>query len=181
MRKGTKFIGIFGALVMLPALAACGGSADAQGTSYQVPKSLVGNWYQTENGIDGIIMSASVNRNNTIQINMETRDSGGGIYWMGSFDSGNSPKTSFTTVSLADPDAMKWEIFSSQDQTKSFTYKNGDLSYKFSMMGTTTTVHLRKPSTKATPTRTATKPSINKPASKPPTFKAPAPVKTRKK
>jgi len=119
--------------------------ADASGgaSSTQIPKSLVGQWYQTNELDSGVIMQASVNRDNTIQINMKTRDSSN-IYWLGSFESNRTPKSSFVTTSQADQDALSMSIFGSRDSTKKFTYNRGDLSFKFTMLGSTSTVHLQK-------------------------------------
>lgn len=68
-----------------------------------------------------------------------------GTYWVGSFDTSNV-SDNFTTVSDADKKALEFAILGSQDDTKKFTYKNGDLSFEFAMdsTGVKTTVHLSK-------------------------------------
>lgn len=116
-------------------------SADAT-VKTKAPKTLVGTWHQT-NKVDGIIMQASVNSDDTIQVNLKTRDSSS-IYWMGSFDSQRDPQSSFDVHSQANSDALEMSIFGSQDPTKTFKYNRGDLSFKFTMMGTTSTIHLQK-------------------------------------
>lgn len=121
-----------------------GNKSDA-GTKKPSVATLVGDWRQVETD-NGIIMRASVNDNNTIQINMDTRDSSG-IYWMGSFPSDRDASGNFKTVSLADPDAQKWmakSLFGSQDSKKAFTYENGEITFKFTILDTTSTVHLVK-------------------------------------
>jgi len=178
MSKGTKAVSIFGGLTLVVSLAACG-SADADDSGsvrVDTPKSLVGTWYQTNKLDSGVMMQAEIHRGGTIQVNMKTRDSSS-IYWMGSFESSKNPRFSFETVSKADPDAQKvlaGSLFGSQDTEKKFKYERGDLSFKFTMMGTTSTIHLRKPykssaspkptakvtkapPAKATPTATKTK------------------------
>lgn len=109
------------------------------------PVSLVGNWHQTK-GMPGVTMTAEIS-GDSIQINMHfDRDNIGGIFWMGSFDT--SDKTgSFTVTSIPDPDAQKvlaGSMLASSEKTKKFTYKDGDLSYEFSMMGVESTVHLSR-------------------------------------
>lgn len=176
MSKGTKAVSIFGGIALMVSLAACGGSDDSGSARVDTPKSLVGTWYQTNTLDSGVVMEAEVHRGNTIQVNMKTRDSSS-IYWMGSFESAKNPRFGFETVSQADPDAQKvlaGSLFGSQDTSKTFKYERGDLSFKFAMMGTTSTIHLRKPykssaspkptakvtkapPAKATPTATATK------------------------
>lgn len=175
MRKGTKFVAIFGGLTLIPVLAACGGSADASSSRSDIPKSLVGNWYQTSKLDSNVVMSATINRDNTIQVNMESRDSSS-IYWMGTFDSKRNTKTNFAFRSQGDQDAMSLSIFGSQDSVKKFTYKRGDLSFKFTMTGITSTIHMRKPSEASVPTRSSTPTNtVNRPS-----YKNPTPKKTIK-
>lgn len=125
-----------------------------------IPESLIGNWYQT-NSENGIFATASVYPSDSIQINLKTRD-GSSIYWMGSFQvSDKKPTDSFTVVSKADPDALAMSIFGSQDSEKTFSYKDGDLSYKFTMLGTTSTVHLSKHKPPTTTDDNAAAPEID--------------------
>ncbi|QEQ93909.1 hypothetical protein SEA_KARDASHIAN_44 [Streptomyces phage Kardashian] len=162
MSKGTKAVSIFGGLALVVTLAACGSSDDSGSARVDIPKSLVGTWYQTNKLDSGVVMQAEVHRGGTVQVNMKTRDSSS-IYWMGSFPSHRSPAAGFKTTSKADPDAQKvlaGSIFGSQDTSKRFKYKRGDLSFKFTMMGTTTTIHMRKPY-KTETTKATKKPSVS--------------------
>ncbi|QEQ94658.1 hypothetical protein SEA_SOSHI_45 [Streptomyces phage Soshi] len=130
------------ALTSISLLNACGTETDSK-----APKSFVGDWYQTNGKDTGVYMTAAVSSNDTIQIHLKTRDSGD-VYWMGSFQvSDKKTSDSFKLESKADPDAQKWmasSIFGSQDKSKMFEYKNGDISYKFTMVGVTKTIHLAK-------------------------------------
>lgn len=117
-------------------------SSEASPKPENIPTSLIGEWRQTSGGIDGVLMTASVSPG-SIQINMESRDSSS-IYWLGTFDTDKNPNTSFKTESIGDSDAMSMSIFGSQDKTKLFSYENGKISYKFTMLKTTTTVYLAK-------------------------------------
>ncbi|QEQ93540.1 hypothetical protein SEA_GIRLPOWER_41 [Streptomyces phage GirlPower] len=129
-------------LASISLLTACGTE-----TGSKAPKSFVGDWYQTNGKDTGVYMTAAVSSNDTIQIHLKTRDSGG-VYWMGSFQvSDKKTSDSFKLESKADPDAQKWmasSIFGSQDKSKSFKYEDGDLSYEFTMVGVTKTIHLSK-------------------------------------
>lgn len=165
MRKGTKFTAIFGGLALIPVLSACGGSAGASGTSHTTPKTLVGRWVQSNDLDNDVIMKATVSKGNTIQVNMQARDSTS-IYWLGSFKSNKNPRSSFNVISRGDQDAMSMSIFGSVDSTKRFKYKNGDLSFEFSMLGTTSTVHLKKQPDVGASTRTKTRPTFKNPAPK---------------
>lgn len=120
-------------------------SSDASGSTStpKAPATLIGNWHQTD-GAEGILMNAEISAG-SIQINMQPRDSkSSSVYWMGTFDTDKNSTGLWSTVSKADPDAAAKSLFGSLDKTKEFTYKSGDLSFEFTMMGTTSTVHLSK-------------------------------------
>lgn len=116
------------------------GSSDAS-VKTKAPVSLVGDWRQTSGNPDAV-MKATITPG-AIQIDMQTRDSSN-VYWIGTFDTKQNTDRPFEVVSTGDVDTMSNLIFASTDKTKQFMYKDGDLSYKFSIMGTTTTVHLSK-------------------------------------
>jgi len=135
-------------LASISLIAGCG-SEVVEGKSPRTVSltSLVGDWEQTNSETTGVRMAASVNADDTIQIRMLSRDSSG-IYWMGSFRaSDKNPDAAFTIKSKADPDAqklMRESMFGSQDTSKIFAYKNGEISYEFTMAGVTSTVQLSK-------------------------------------
>lgn len=149
MRK--PLLTAFLTLASISLLAGCGSdNNDVQADSKPVDvkkTTFVGDWEQTNSEDTGVRMSASVNANDTIQIRMLSRDSSG-IYWMGSFQvSDKDPDEPFELESKADPDAQKWmqeSLFGSQDTSKIFAYKNGEITYDFTMMGVTSTIRLTK-------------------------------------
>lgn len=108
------------------------------------PVSLNGTWTQSSSGIPDIKMTASVS-DDKITITMNT-GSDSGTYWVGSFDTLLTKSQSFTVTSAGDVSAMESDLLASQDSLKIFTYKNGDLSFPFSIMGVNTTVHLQRSS-----------------------------------
>lgn len=95
------------------------------------PVSMVGSWDQTS-GMNDVTMAATVSPDGTISILMN-----GEPYWAGSFKTTSSA----SIVSKADGDPQL-----SQDSSKTFTYNNGDLSFPFSILGQTATVHLQRSS-----------------------------------
>lgn len=137
MRKKLTVLAVVTSIFVL---TACGGSHDNSATS--VPASLIGEWRQINAKDVGVMMVASV-KPGSIQIDMESRDSTS-IYWLGTFDSDKNTAEEFEVVSQGDTDAMTLSIFGSQDKTKSFVYKDGEISYKFTMAGTTSTIRLAK-------------------------------------
>lgn len=106
-----------------------------------IPVTLDGKWHQVE-GLKGTYMTATV-YGGSIQIDMSSRDASY-IYWLGTFDTDKSTSKPFETISLGDTDAMALSIFGSNSKTKTFSYKDGIISYEFTMLGSTTTVKLAK-------------------------------------
>lgn len=142
-RKSVVVFLIAGLLVSISvwiAVAAFKGSNNASAhTKTIAPASMIGKW-QENDATNGVIMKATITPG-AIQINMVTRDSTS-IFWLGTFDSDKDPSKPFKTISNGDTDALKLSIMGSNEKTKLFTYKNGVLSFEFSMMGTSTTIHL---------------------------------------
>lgn len=112
-------------------------------TSYD----MNGTWNQTS-GMDGVDMTADI-EDGTITVTMHLKDESG-VYWIGSFEGGsidNTPNTG-VLVSQGDVHAMANLLLASQASTKEFTFnsKTHDLSFQFSMLGATSTVHMSRSS-----------------------------------
>jgi hypothetical protein len=116
-------------VVILAAIAIVAVHAD-DSSSTDVPISLSGKWHQTE-GLDGISMYAEIVEG-SIQIDMQSRDARY-IYWLGTFESYKDTSRPFKVVSLGDSDALANSVFGSSEKTKKFSYKNGVISFEFSM------------------------------------------------
>jgi hypothetical protein len=108
------------------------------------PVELIGNWTQT-NGTPSLSMTATIT-DGKIVIDMHLANDEGGTYWIGSFDTGKHTSSNFTVTSAGDVAKMSTMLLASQAMTKTFTYDNGVLSFDFSMMGVTRTVHLQRSS-----------------------------------
>lgn len=134
------------------AMTACGSANASDGP---VPKTFAGDWHQVKSGLSGFYMTAEISAG-SIQIDLKTRDNTKGHFWLGTFEGDRSTAKPSTFVSVGDQDAMSLEIFASSEKTKKFTYKNGRLSYQFSIMGAETTVYLAKDATHKKPAKKAT-------------------------
>jgi hypothetical protein len=98
--------------------------------------SMVGTWTQT-NSVDGILMTAVIMADGKISIDMNS-DPVAGAYWVGSFQT-SAIDGNIVSTAYGDPQL-------SQDTNKTFTYNDGDLSFQFSMLGQTATIHLQRSS-----------------------------------
>lgn len=108
------------------------------------PVELIGTWSQS-NADSSLSMTATVTDGKII-IDMHLAGDEGGTYWIGTFDTGKHTTSNFTVTSNGDVAAMSTMLLASQAKTKTFTYDNGDLSFDFSMMGVTRTIHLQRSS-----------------------------------
>ena len=66
------------------------------------------------------------------------------LYWAGSFDAPTTADEPYTWESENDKDQTDMAILASGDDTKTFTYQGGVISYEVSAMGVTQTVKLEK-------------------------------------
>lgn len=103
---------------------------------------FTGTWRSEESG--GSYQEAVIT-DGTIKINWVS-DNGKtkSIYWIGTFVAPSEPVTEYSWTSKIDKDETDFALFSSGDDTKKFTYKNGVISYEVSALGTTAIMELKK-------------------------------------
>jgi hypothetical protein len=115
-------------------LAACGpaGSSDETKAADKAPVSLNGTW--KADGFDATVSD------NSIEVNIvDDKSETSSLYWKGTF-----PVGSDKVVSEADTEALASSMLGSQDDTKEFTVKDDEISFKITIMGTSKVVHLKK-------------------------------------
>jgi hypothetical protein len=68
------------------------------------------------------------------------------VYWKGTFPVPQNVTYAsvFTIVSVGDTAAMEESLLASQDESKAFTFDNGKLQFKMTVMGVTQTVALEQ-------------------------------------
>lgn len=127
-----KFLVIFAVL----AFASACGSESPKKEAAPSAVSWDGTW-----STDPDFMTAKI-ADDVIQIDITTKDSTS-LYWKGSWPS-DAVKDNITLVSQGDTASMDASLMGSQDSTKEFNFLNNELTFKFTMMGTTKTVRLIK-------------------------------------
>lgn len=152
----SKKIGLL-FLALALALTACGGSENeakseigqTQASNSEIMKSkkqlnLNGDWRQTNSKSKEDYMEATIS-DDTIVINW-VLDNGDtkALYWYGSFENPDTAEDEYTWTSKQNHEKMDGALLASQDETKNFQYKDGELSYTASMMGITTTVRMKR-------------------------------------
>ncbi|RKJ38496.1 zinc ribbon domain-containing protein [Acutalibacter sp. 1XD8-33] len=106
--------------------------------------SLDGQWKQINSSSETSYQAAIVS-GSTLEIYwINEEDSSRSLYWAGTVTLPENGETEFTWESKNDKEKTKAAILASPDDTKTFAYKDGIISYEVSAMGTTATVHLEK-------------------------------------
>jgi hypothetical protein len=106
------------------------------------PVNLDGTWKQTNAKSETNYQQATI-AGGVITIDW-VADSGDttSIYWIGSVTLPGDASQTFTWDSTRDKAKTDNALLASTDDTKSFTYADGGISYKVTALGTTTTVRL---------------------------------------
>jgi len=106
-----------------------------------IMQSLEGIWTTPSN--DSVVMTAEIKQNMiTIMWGSKDDKSFSSLYWRGSFLYPAQFDDGTTVLSHGDVEPMKASLMGSQDTAKTFTYKDGKLSFKFTAMGVTRALQL---------------------------------------
>lgn len=135
-----KVIGVVLTLILAISFTACGGS----GAESKTPPDLSGDWKQSNNQSADSYQAAIIS-GDTIEIYWVS-DGGDtkALYWAGSFVAPTDTTEPYKWDSKNDTEKTGSALLASSDDTKSFSYENGKISYQVSAMGVTTTVELEK-------------------------------------
>lgn len=151
-----KVLGIIAATVFAIALlgGCSSGTTSSQSSSSQAaqeevkaePLSLDGTWKSTNSDSEDSWQEAVID-GDTITINWVS-DNGDtkSLYWAGSVvePTDETVDDTYTWDSVNDKDQTSKALLASGDDTKAFTYSDGELSYEASAMGTTKTVRMER-------------------------------------
>lgn len=105
---------------------------------------LTGEWEQAHNNSDLLWYSAKITED-TIKVYWTTN--GGNttsLYWSGTFSPPQNNDEHYSWESQKDESEMDESIFASMDNEKTFTYKDGEISYSMSALGIETSIVLEK-------------------------------------
>lgn len=141
---------VFACFMLTLPLTACGGnasnSADADAAAQQEeapqPSDLTGEWVQVNSNAEDSYQTATIT-DDTITVNWVMPDTTA-LYWAGSFEAPTTADEPYSWDSANDTEQTANALLASPDETKTFTYEDGQISYSVSAMGVTTTVKLEK-------------------------------------
>ncbi|GEL94498.1 DUF5067 domain-containing protein [Cellulomonas composti] len=146
------------ALLGLAGLAGCsdsgsGGGGDGSSSAENsesaapaAPVDLTGEWEQSNDAGDGSAHAATI-VSDTITIYWVSDDDSKSLYWAGTVDVPQDAGDSFTWDSVNDKSKTDSALLASGDDTKTFAYEDGIISYETSALGQTWTVELKQTST----------------------------------
>ncbi|WP_175987266.1 hypothetical protein [Microbacterium tenebrionis] len=104
------------------------------------PVDLTGTWKQTNSNSPDSFQEATIT-GDTIEVQWVAPDQKS-LYWAGTVEVPEDGSTDFTWDSVNDTSKTDGALLASSDETKTFTYKDGELSYEVTALGTTMTVRL---------------------------------------
>lgn len=136
-------------LTMIFTITACGGnSSDApkNGESNKTSPTptvldLTGGWKQTNSKSETNYQIAMI-ADGTIEVYWKSDDNTTSLYWAGTYVAPTSETNNYSWDSANDKSRTANALLASGDDTKTFTHKDGVISYSVSAMGVTTTVDL---------------------------------------
>lgn len=135
MKKNVILLGL--TIAMSTVLASCGETQQTENT----PISLDGTWVQVD--AEESYHKAEI-KDGTIEINwVFEEDNTEALYWAGSCETPTEGDT-FTWDSVNDTEKTSTALMASPDETKTFTYEDGKISYEASAMGVTKTIELER-------------------------------------
>lgn len=149
-----KVLSVLVTMLMVLSLYGCGDSSGSPNSTpfdpapapapSVTPPDLTGEWKQVNSKSDDSWQSATIS-NGTIEVYWVS-DNGDttSLYWAGTYVAPQTGDEPYSWESENDHEKTGGALLASGDDTKTFTYENGQLSYSVSALGTTTTVRLEK-------------------------------------
>lgn len=142
MKKVFSMVVIF-AFTLLMAACQANPSSGGGEEAGKFP-DLIGEWKQSNSNSEDSWQRAKIT-SDSIEVYWVT-DGGDteSLYWSGTFENPTSADEPYICDSQNNHEKTDVAMLASSDDIKSFTYKDGELSYSVSAFGTTTTVKLKK-------------------------------------
>lgn len=121
-----------------------GSNAPAAQEQQKQPLDLSGDWKQINSNSEDSYQVATIGAD-TIEVNW-VGDGGDtkSLYWVGTYVAPTEATDSYSWDSVNDTTQTGNALMASGDETKTFTYENGVLSYELSALGTTMTVEMER-------------------------------------
>ena len=122
-------------------LAGCGCSP-SNANSSAVPPDLTGEWVQVDSEDTATYQTATIT-DDSITVRWVSDDTTA-LYWAGSFVPPTTPDEPYSWDSVRDTETDEDAVLPPTEDSKTFTYEAGYLSYTVSAMGVSTTIYLER-------------------------------------
>lgn len=122
-----------------------GGATESQPSQQPAePLDLTGEWKQTNSNSADSYQAATIT-DTTITIDwVNEAAAGSALYWAGTIEPPTDDTAQYTWDSVNDRTQTDTALMVSGDDTKTFTYSGGVLSYELTAMGVTMTVEMER-------------------------------------
>ena len=145
-----KFI-LTAALICMLAFSGCGNSSTSTTSNNKSEQAeeakapdLTGEWKQINSDSETSYQAATI-EGETIEIYwIDEEGETKSLYWAGTFIAPETTDEPYTWDSENDKEKTDNSILASGDDTKTFTYQDGQISYEASAIGVTKTIRLEK-------------------------------------
>ena len=136
------------AAVLALSICACGSTPANNGGEQTkepaTPPDLTGEWKQVNSNSEDTWQAATISGSeiiiNWVSDNGDTKS----LYWAGTFVAPTTADEPYSWDSQNDKDQTSLALLASGDDTKTFTYSDGQLSYEAGALGTTMTIRMEK-------------------------------------
>lgn len=119
-------------------------SGNGSKTQQKKIPDLRGEWKQSNSKSEDSYQAATISDDTIIIYWISDNGDTKSLYWAGSFVAPKTTDKSYSWNSKNDHSKTETAMLASNDDTKTITYENGQLSYEASAMGTTTKIILEK-------------------------------------
>ena len=148
MKNTKQVISLVLSFLLCLALSACNNkeksSSPSPSTSPTVPPDLSGQWKQinsdSEDNYQGAIVDGDIIEIYWVSDGGDTYS----LYWSGTYIAPATSEGPYSWESVNNKEKTAYALLASGDDSKTFTYDNGQISYSASALGSTSTIRMEK-------------------------------------
>lgn len=148
MKKVKCALSVILALIFCFTLSACGNkesdSPPLSSVSPTVPPDLSGQWKQINNDTGDRYQAAIIDGESMEIYWVSDGGDSRSLYWAGTYTAPDTTDDSYSWESINDKEKTAYSILASGDDSKTFTYEDGQISYSASAFGITSQIQMER-------------------------------------
>lgn len=130
-------------LILVLMLSGCGTTPEKSADIIKEKQlDLTGNWAQEDKEFDEAYHAGYISGDRIEIFWMSDGGESSSLYWSGTYVAPQESEDEYAWDSVNDKTQTEYAMLASGDETKSFNYKDGKISYTASLMGNTATMYL---------------------------------------